>query len=116
VFAFYHVSYYHELAFEPTWTFDAVLPVYVGGVGTLAGPVVGAVFYIVARETLAVTLVQVNQIVFGVLFIAVVLAMPGGLVAGWRRWWTARRTSPRPDGSAPDLAGAKSWGFRWRGS
>jgi branched-chain amino acid transport system permease protein len=84
-FAFYHVSYYPELPFTPTWTFDAVLPVYVGGIGTLWGPVIGAVLYILIREQLAVTLVQAHQIIFGVLFMLVVLAVPGGLVDAWQR-------------------------------
>lgn len=80
VFAFYQLSYYPQFPFDPLWTFDAVLPVYVGGVGTLFGPVIGAVLYIVVREQLAVTLVQVHRIIFGALFILVVLALPGGLM------------------------------------
>jgi branched-chain amino acid transport system permease protein len=79
-FAYYHVSYYPELAFSPQWTFDAVLITFVGGVGTLAGPLVGALFYVLVRELLAVSLVQVHQVVFGALFIVVVLVLPGGLV------------------------------------
>lgn len=79
-FAYYHVSYYPELAFSPHWTFDAVLITFIGGLGTLIGPVVGAVFYVLVREQLAVTLVNVHQMIFGVLFIVVVLALPGGLV------------------------------------
>jgi len=81
LFAFYHISYYPELPFEATWTFDSVLPVYVGGIGTLWGPVVGAALYIVIREELALSLVQAHQIIFGALFVLVVLALPGGLVA-----------------------------------
>jgi branched-chain amino acid transport system permease protein len=105
VFAFYHVSYYAELAFSPVWTFDAVLPVYVGGVGTLAGPIVGTIFYILVREELAVSLVQAYQIIFGALFIVVVLAMPGGIVGSgprvrgvvsrWRSRLTAAPTRSR---------------------
>jgi ABC-type branched-subunit amino acid transport system permease subunit len=34
---------------------------------------------VVVRELLAVSLVQVHQVVFGVLFIVVVLVLPGGL-------------------------------------
>lgn len=85
LFAFYHLSYYPEFTFSPTWTFDAVLPVYVGGIGRLAGPLIGAVLYVVVREQLAVTLVQAHQVLFGVLFIAVVLALPGGLADAWSR-------------------------------
>lgn len=84
-FAFYHVSYYPELAFSPHWTFDAVLITFVGGLGTLVGPLIGAVFYVLVREQLAITLVQLHQVLFGLLFIAIVLALPGGLVDLWAR-------------------------------
>ncbi|MFN8523301.1 MAG: branched-chain amino acid ABC transporter permease [Chloroflexota bacterium] len=84
-FAYYHPSYYPELAFNPTWTFDALLITFVGGMGTLFGPALGAVFFVLVREQLAVTLVQLHQIIFGVLFIAVVLLLPGGLVEAWDR-------------------------------
>jgi ABC-type branched-subunit amino acid transport system permease subunit len=57
-----------------------VLITFVGGLGTLIGPLLGAVFYVVVREQLVVTLAQVHQIIFGALFILVVLALPGGLV------------------------------------
>lgn len=84
-FAYYHVSYYPELVFSPLWTFDAVLITFVGGLGTLIGPVVGAVFYVLVREQLAVTLVQLHQVIFGIAFIAIVLLLPGGLVDAWAR-------------------------------
>ncbi len=91
-FAFYHISYYPEMTFAPTWTFDAVLPVYVGGIGTLWGPVIGTALYVVVREQLAQTGVQAHQVIFGVLFILVVLAFPGGLVDAWSRLRRARRS------------------------
>jgi branched-chain amino acid transport system permease protein len=84
-FAFHQVSYYPEVVFSPVWTFDALLIAFVGGLGTVAGPVIGAVFFILVRERLAVTLVQVHQVIFGVLFIVIVLVFPGGLVEAWER-------------------------------
>ena len=90
-FAYYHVSYYPELPFSPQWTFDAVLITFVGGVGTLLGPLVGAAFYILVREVLAVSLVQVHQVLFGALFIAVVLLLPGGLVSAVERLRVKRK-------------------------
>lgn len=92
-FAFHEVSFYPEAAFNPAWTFDAVLIVFVGGVGTLVGPLVGALFFILVREQLAVTLVQVHQVIFGALFILIVLVLPGGLVDLWGR---LRRPSRAP--------------------
>jgi branched-chain amino acid transport system permease protein len=82
-FAYYHVSYYPQHAFSPIWTFDAVLIAYVGGVGTIHGPVIGALFYIILKELLALHLVELHLIIFGALFVLVVLFLPGGLVSAW---------------------------------
>lgn len=84
-FAFHEVSYYPQAPFQPEWTFDSLLIAFIGGLGTLVGPVLGTVFYIVVRQQLSLTLVQAHQVVFGGLFIVVVLALPGGLVDIWTR-------------------------------
>jgi branched-chain amino acid transport system permease protein len=84
-FAYYHVSYYPQHTFSPSWTFDAVLITFIGGVGTVHGPVLGALFYVILKEVLAVKLVELHLLVFGVLFILVVLFLPGGLVEAWNR-------------------------------
>jgi branched-chain amino acid transport system permease protein len=85
VFALHQASFYAQFAFEPTWTFDAVLITFIGGVGTVIGPVVGAVFYILVRELLAVNVTQFHPIIFGLLFILIVLLLPGGLIDVWER-------------------------------
>ena len=84
-FAYYHVSYYPQHTFSPAWTFDAVLIAFIGGVGTGHGPGLGALFYVILKEILAVRLVELHLLVFGVLFILVVLFLPGGLVEAWNR-------------------------------
>jgi branched-chain amino acid transport system permease protein len=94
VFAFYHVSYYHQLAFSPSWTFDALLIAFIGGVGTLVGPIVGAVFYVLVKEVLARSLVELHLLIFGLLFILVVIALPGGLIEAAARL----RRLPAPGG------------------
>ncbi len=85
VFAYYHVSYYPQHVFSPAWTFDAVLIAFIGGVGTIHGPVLGALFYVILKEVLAVQLVELHLLIFGALFILVVLFLPGGLVEAWSR-------------------------------
>jgi branched-chain amino acid transport system permease protein len=84
-FAYHDVSYYLYRPFSPLWTFDPLLAVFIGGVGTVVGPVIGAVFYVVVSDLLAQQLVELHLIVFGVLFILVVLLLPGGLVEAWHR-------------------------------
>jgi branched-chain amino acid transport system permease protein len=80
LFAYYHISYYPAHPFSPHWTFDALLMTFIGGVGTLQGPVLGAALYVVLKEYLALRWVDLHLLIFGALFIAIVLVLPGGLV------------------------------------
>lgn len=90
-FAFYHPAYNHYYPFSPLWTFDAVIIAFIGGLGTTTGPILGALFYVVLREIFVVTLPgEFHILVFGALFILVVLFLPGGLVellGKARRFW-----------------------------
>src|SRR5262249_1465671 len=79
-FAYYHISFYPSHLFSPQWTFDAVLMTFIGGVGTLPGPVLGAIFYVFFKEYLAIRWVDFHLLIFGALFVAIVLLLPGGLV------------------------------------
>lgn len=92
-FAFFHVSYYFELPFSPEWTFDALLVTFVGGIGGLIGPLLGAVFFVLVRDVIAATWVDFHLILFGSLFILIVLALPGGLVELWARITGLRKSS-----------------------
>jgi branched-chain amino acid transport system permease protein len=84
-FAYYHVSYYYQFPFGPLWTFDSMMMAYIGGTGTIIGPIIGAVFFVIVKEVLALKLVELHLTVFGVLFILVVLFLPGGFVEAWER-------------------------------
>lgn len=85
LFAYYHISYYPSHAFGPQWTFDALLVTYIGGVGTLRGPILGAVFYVFLKEYLAIQWVDFHLLIFGALFVAIVVLLPGGLVEAGAR-------------------------------
>jgi branched-chain amino acid transport system permease protein len=102
-FAYYHVGYYPQLPFSPEWTFDSMMMVYIGGVGTIVGPIIGAVFFVVVREFLVLRLAELHLIVFGVIFILVVMFMSGGLVGVWAKLQKtlARRSEPKKTSAAP---------------
>ncbi len=100
-FGFFSVSIYPSFSFSPVWSFDALLIVFVGGVGTVVGPLVGSVFFVLVRDVLASNLVEFHVVMFGILFIVVVLLLPGGMVEGGRRivQWVSHRVTGRVGGS-----------------
>jgi branched-chain amino acid transport system permease protein len=81
LYAYYGVAIKPGGVFEPVWTFDAVIIVFVGGVGTIVGPIIGSVFFVLLQQFLSVYLPGgIHVAVFGALFIIVVLFLPGGLI------------------------------------
>jgi len=57
----------------------------IGGIGTLVGPIVGAAFYLLLREGLSRFLTEYYLIPVGLIFIAMVIFMPQGLLGFLRR-------------------------------
>jgi branched-chain amino acid transport system permease protein len=104
LFAFQGISYYPEAPFSPTFTFQALMIAYIGGLGTVAGPLIGGIFFVLVRERLATTLPEWHQIIFGVLFVIVVLLLPGGLMEIWERTkhFVARTILKRDQRAAKD--------------
>ena len=58
----------------------------VGGIGTLVGPIVGAAFFLLLRELLSHYFTEFYLIPVGVIFVAMVIFMPQGLLGFMRRW------------------------------
>lgn len=58
----------------------------IGGVGTLVGPIVGAAFFLLLREGLSRFFTEFYLIPVGIIFIAMVIFVPQGLLGFARRW------------------------------
>src|SRR5262249_16724632 len=56
-----------------------------GGIGTLVGPIVGAAFFLLLRETFSRFFTEYYLIPVGIIFIAMVIFMPQGLLGFLRR-------------------------------
>ena len=81
-----------DIAFTEPRTIDAIMGTLLGGLGTVAGPVVGSVGLYWLREVLWANLLDYHLIVQGVLLILIVLFMPRGIVGLFdRRAWSVRR-------------------------
>jgi branched-chain amino acid transport system permease protein len=85
-------------AFFITESFNMLAMAIVGGLGTMIGPVIGAVLLTVLPELLR-GIGDLRLVVYGVALTLVVLFLPGGVVEGWtvlRARLFARRPEPRP--------------------
>lgn len=64
---------------------EIVLMAIIGGLGTIAGPVLGAVLLKLSSEVFRNEFAQANLLIYGALLVVVILFMPGGLMGGFRR-------------------------------
>lgn len=84
------------MAFDLAVSFDMVVMAIFGGVGTVMGPVLGAVIMSAVKEGLSTSIPQFHTIIFGVLVLVLIMWCPGGLmqVAGAVRRRLAGGPSP----------------------
>ncbi|HVP79150.1 MAG TPA: branched-chain amino acid ABC transporter permease [Thermodesulfobacteriota bacterium] len=88
VFAYLRLSFHFIfMMFSPVWTFEPLMAAIIGGAGTLAGPIIGSVFLVILSEVFALKLGEAHLIIFGFLFILVVMYFPSGLVGSIDRIW-----------------------------
>jgi branched-chain amino acid transport system permease protein len=78
-------SYYRGLItpvyqFLPDWTFGPLVAACIGGLGTITGPILGSIIFVLLQEFFSQTIGKAHFIVTGIFFILVILFLPRGLV------------------------------------
>jgi branched-chain amino acid transport system permease protein len=101
----FYVQYYlfidPDLAFGASASIQAILPAVIGGVGTIWGPVVGALVLGPLSDVIATVLRNppealsflqgrggLDVIVYGVILIVIILLLPQGIYAALRKRWS----------------------------
>jgi branched-chain amino acid transport system permease protein len=107
-----------QFVFDPLFDLAVVLMAFFGGLGTVAGPVLGAL--VLEPTQLFLNLQQTNgyesEILFGALFLVVILFLPRGVLptaaeyasSGWARKLTARWPLGRGPRDLTDGAGSSA--------
>ena len=104
VFAYYSAAAQPGYLFAAVWTFDAVIIVFVGGVGTIIGPIIGSIFFVLLKQLLSLYLPGGSHLlVFGILFIIVVLYLPGGLIGFMAKLRKASSSSRKKRGGESQI-------------
>jgi branched-chain amino acid transport system permease protein len=85
-FAFYYNNLFPEQVFNISRSIEIILGPVIGGVGTLFGPILGAVVLTVLSDTLTELLAAlgweipgIKQVFYGVVLLAVVMFLPNGI-------------------------------------
>jgi branched-chain amino acid transport system permease protein len=84
-FAFYTSHIEPDTTFHIEKSVEMALVTIIGGLGTVSGPVVGAVVLTLLAEALRSVFLQAHLLIYGLLVIAVVLFLPEGILGGLRR-------------------------------
>jgi branched-chain amino acid transport system permease protein len=109
IYAYFVTYIYPQFVFDPLADLAMVLMVFTGGLGTVAGPVLGAFLIEPAHEYFAFTYGSsgLYLIFYGVLFLAIILLLPQGVIPsiqGWISNQQARRRNTVPERSEPGIA------------
>jgi branched-chain amino acid transport system permease protein len=93
---FYFVGQiFPQFAFDPLFDLALALMAFLGGLGTVAGPLLGALVLESLQQYLTQTFSSsaTYLIAYGVLFLAVILVLPQGVVPGITAWLARRRAA-----------------------
>ena len=100
VYAYFVTYIYPQFVFDPLIGISMVLMVFLGGLGTLAGPVVGAVLLEPAQQEFAYRLgaSRLYLVFYAAVFLGVILLLPRGIVPSLAdlvgRWRRRKETGP----------------------
>ncbi len=108
LYAMFVGQIYPQFVFDPMFDVSIALMTFLGGLGTLTGPLLGALVLEASQQYLTVTFSNSSLylILFGALFLIVIMFMPQGVVVYLRDRVTRRAEREREAVAANDLATA----------
>lgn len=108
LFAMYQGQIYPQFVYDPIFDITIALMAFFGGFGTLLGPILGGLVLESAQQYFTVTfsggsLGSLYLVIFGALFLVVILFAPKGIVIYVRDLWTKRAVEAElaASGAAP---------------
>jgi branched-chain amino acid transport system permease protein len=123
IWAYFIGAVYPASAFDPNFDIAIALMGFLGGIGTIAGPLLGALLLEPLHQYLAAAYPDLYLILYGVLFLFVLLVLPRGMLPTARERWIRYReirrgalltdgvlVSPLPGRSEPAAHGREGGG------
>jgi branched-chain amino acid transport system permease protein len=108
--AYFQGSIYPAFAFDPLFDIAIALMGFLGGLGTLSGPILGA---LILEPTQRFFTIQFSAngyylIIYGALFLGIILLLPEGIVPTLNKYWLKWKTARDTAAEHTDTAGAEN--------
>ncbi len=87
IWAYYVESVYPASAFDANFDVAIALMTFLGGIGTIAGPILGGLLLETAQQYFTLTSTYYYLIIYGSLFLVVILLLPRGVIPTIRDRW-----------------------------
>ncbi|MBV9165017.1 MAG: branched-chain amino acid ABC transporter permease [Solirubrobacterales bacterium] len=109
LYAYFIGQIFPQFAFDPLFDISIALMAFLGGLGTVWGPVLGALVLESLQQYFTVTFSasQVYLIIYGVLFLAVILLLPRGVIPTVEQWalrWRTRGAREERGGESVEVS------------
>ncbi len=106
--AYYIESIYPSFAFDPLFDVAVALMTFLGGLGTIVGPILGAVLLEPAQQYLTIYFSQNSYylIIYGILFLAIILLLPEGIIPTTQAYFNKRKAMRKNSTSGPTRSGS----------
>ncbi len=112
VHAYFLESIYPAFAFDPLFDIALALMGFLGGLGTLAGPILGALILEPAQQYFTMQFSQNGYylIIYGGMFLTIILLLPEGIIPTLNKYWLNWRAKRgiKTDSGDPVLSGGGS--------
>jgi branched-chain amino acid transport system permease protein len=72
--------------FDPFWGLLTLLNCVIGGIGTIFGPILGALVMVFLTNLVGAVFVGIQRLIVGLVLVLFVIMFPEGLMPFFRRW------------------------------
>lgn len=106
IWAYFVESIYPPVAFDPLFDVAIALMTFLGGIGTIAGPILGALLLESTQQYFTLIFSQNSYylLIYGALFLGVILLLPRGIIPTLRDRWIKYQATREQRGDVPEGA------------
>jgi branched-chain amino acid transport system permease protein len=103
IWAYFIGAVYPASAFDPTFDITMALMGFLGGIGTISGPILGALLLEPLHQYLAADYPDLYLVLYGALLVLVLLLLPRGILPSLQQYWRKYRAQRQDARSEDDI-------------